>query len=386
MVFTDAKGKNETTLIALLTDALGHDYKDGKCTRCGLTEQTNYTNTSSVAPAVNWSDFLGKIAALPDGGSLTIDMKGTTTLPKDILGAIKGKDVNIILDMGSGIKWSINGKSVTKISGNVNMGVGIGKGSISADVLNKLSGERYNVTMRLMHNGEFGFTAVLSVALRKQDAGLFANLFYSNKTTKLLEYVASALIGEDGTTGFEFTHASDYAIVVDDHPLDEGRVTANVDGSSVKLTWDAVPDAASYTVYNAKNGKWVKLTTTAKNELTVYKLKNNKTYRFRVKAKVNGKLTEAYNVTVNLCYKPVLKATAKDGAVTLKWSEVNNAAKYRVMKYTGGEWKKVKTTTDTSLYIDSTKSGKKYKYAVQAYVGGKWTEIGTTSTATVKVK
>ena len=103
----------------------------------------------------------------------------------------------------------------------------------------------------------------------------------------------------------------------------------------------------------------------------------------------NGKLTpvsESYKLTVKVCYKPVLKATTKNGTITLKWSAVNNATEYRVVKYTNDEWKLVKETSKLSQTIRGLNSGKTYKYAVQAKVNGKWTSIGTTSTATVKVK
>ena len=63
--------------------------------------------------------------------------------------------------MGNGIKWTINGKSVTSVSGSINMGVGLGKGDIPVDVINNLTGERYSINLRLYHNGDFGFTAVL---------------------------------------------------------------------------------------------------------------------------------------------------------------------------------------------------------------------------------
>lgn len=115
-------------------------------------------------------------------------------------------------------------------------------------------------------------------------------------------------------------------------------------------------------------------------------LKNNKTYRFLVKAKVNGNLTEAYDVTVNVCYEPVLKATVKDGTITLNWTEVNNAVKYRIAKKVSGSWKILAGTSGTSLRITGTRSGKKYTYAVQAYVDGKWTAVGSASKVTVALK
>ena len=79
------------------------------------------------------------------------------------------------------------------------------------------------------------------------------------------------------------------------------ETTKVIDKSSTKLKWDPVSGATSYTVYIAKNGKWVKLTSTKKTSINVSNLKNNKTYKFLVRAKVNGKLTpvkKSYKLTV----------------------------------------------------------------------------------------
>ncbi len=408
--------ENESTLDI---PALGHDYKDGKCTRCGAKDP-NYkepepeptptptptpdptpspTPSTPSAPVKKAEPKIGdkegipavveEIGKIPEGGTLPIDMNGTTELPKEIISAIAGKDVNIELDMGGGIKWTINGKSVTDATKNIDLGVTVGKSGIPSDVLNKVTGEKYNVVLSLKHNGPFGFTATLTVELRKQDAGLFANLYYYNPKTKALELIASGKIKDDGTVDLEFGHASDYTIIVDDHPLDNPQLTATADGSSVKLAWDPVSGATSYNVYYVKDSKWKLLKTTGRTELTVSKLANNKTYRFMVRATVGGKLVakdDALTADAKVSYKPVLKASVKDSKITLKWNAVNGAEKYAVYKYVNGKWTLVKETTKLSQTISGVKSGKTYRYAVSAYVNGKWTSVGTASKATVKVK
>lgn len=83
---------------------------------------------------------------------------------------------------------------------------------------------------------------------------------------------------------------------------------------------------------------------------------------------------------------PTPTATVKTGKITIKWNAVSGAEKYRLMLYTDGKYKSLKTTTKTSLTISGVKSGTKYKYAVRAYVNGKWTAIEKASTITVKAK
>ena len=409
-LFTDAEGTQETTLTALSTPALGHDYKNGKCTRCGAahpnynsggntpsypssTPSTPSTPEKKPEPKVGDKEgvpaIIEEIGKIPEGGTLPINMNGTTELPKEIIEVLKGMDVDLVLDMGGGVTWTINGKDIASVNGSIDLGVKLGTSGIPAEVRNNVTDEKYSTTLHLNHSGVFGFKAVMTVPLRKQDAGLIANLFYYDPNQKALEFVSSAVIDANGNADLDFNHASDYAIVIDDHSLDNPQFTAAVDGSSVKLTWDAVSGAANYNVYVAKNGKWSKLATTKKTTIDVLKLKNNKTYKFLVRAKVNGKLIpvgESYKLTVKVCYKPVLKATTKNGTITLKWSAVNNATKYRVVKSVNGEWKLVKETAKLTQTIRRVNSGNTYKYAVQAKVNGKWTTIGTTSTATVKVK
>ncbi len=53
--------------------------------------------------------------------------------------------------------------------------------------------------LSLSHEGEFGFTAVLTLKLDKENSGLFANLFYYNKTKGEMEFICLDRIAEDGT-------------------------------------------------------------------------------------------------------------------------------------------------------------------------------------------
>jgi len=166
-----------------------------------------------------------------------------------------------------------------------------------------------------------------------------------------------------------------------------GEVTlkADIDGSSIKLSWNKVSGASEYRLYQYKNNTWTKIKTTAKTSLNLVNLTNNRTYRFMVRAKVGSDLTAAAGscqVKVDLCYKPVLTATEKSGKCTLKWTKVNNADKYGIYLYSGGTWKQVGTTKKLTCNVN-VRSGKTYRLGIKAYVGGKWTEIGTASEVTV---
>ena len=351
-------------------------------------------NTNNDGPKIvgngisGWDNIAAEIKKTPEGGKVTIDMAGATTIPSSVLNAVKGKNVDIILDMDDGIKWTINGKSVTYILWNIDMGVTVGKSGIPVKVINNITGEKYNVVISLAHNGPFGFKATLTINMRRQDAGLIANLFYYNRTTKKLEYVCGGKIMDDGSVSLQFSHASDYTIIVDDHILGK-ELTAKVGRTgNVKLSWTAQDSAESYEVYQVIDGKWVKLGTTTKTTYTVKGIKNNKTCKFMVRYNVGGNLSaksDSLKLKLKVYYKPALKATKSDGKLTLTWKEVPGATKYRIYAVKNDKLVKLKNTK-LLTYSMSSKAGKTYRFAVKAYVNGKWTRIETSDIIKVKVK
>ncbi len=168
-----------------------------------------------------WDAISDAIADADDGDTVIIDMNGTTVLPEGILNDIAGRDIDIVLDIGGGFTWTINGTTVTNPT-TIDMGVNTDS-SIPVKVINALTGECSYITISLAHNGEFGFTAVLTVELGEKNKGLFANLYYYNDSTEKTEFVLSDIIDADGKADLTFTHASEYVIVIDDH--DHGKAS-----------------------------------------------------------------------------------------------------------------------------------------------------------------
>ena len=85
-------------------------------------------------------------------------------------------------------------------------------------------------------------------------------------------------------------------------------------------------------------------------------------------------------------YKPIVSLTANEGSITIRWSNVENAEKYKVFKYVNGKLKLVTETAKRAIRITGTKAGKEYSYAVKAYVDGKWTTVYTSDIVTVTAK
>ncbi len=261
-------------------------------TPANSTDQQRPTNEPKIKgenDKSGWNAIVQEVKAADDGDIITVDMNGTTELPKKILETIKGKDVDIVLDMGNGFAWTINGNDVKKTQ-SVDMSVSKGT-KIPVRVLNKVTGENSYITISLKNSGNFGFKAVLTVEMSKKNKGLYANLYYYNSKTKKTEFIGSDKIGSDGKADFGFTRASDYVIVLDKANHGKPIVTATATKNSIKLKWNAVSGATKYRVYKIVNGKARLVIETTKHGLNINKAKSDTEYQYIVRAYVDGSWT-----------------------------------------------------------------------------------------------
>ena len=169
-----------------------------------------------------WDVIKDEVDKTKAGDTVTVEMNGSAVVPGNVLDEIKGKDADIVFDMGGGITWSVNGQSITSDKiGDIDFSVTIGTTTIPTDVINNVTGERQSKQISLAYDGEFGFTAVLSINMEASNAGMYANLYYYNEKTGELEFICADKIAEDGTAELTFTHASDYVIAIDTEPMDK---------------------------------------------------------------------------------------------------------------------------------------------------------------------
>lgn len=139
-----------------------------------------------------WDVIKPQLEEAKSGDTVTVVMNGTTVVPKDVIDSIKGKDTTLVLDMGNGLSWKIYGKDITDAAGDIDFDVTVGADagkSIPVDVINNVTGERYSMNLTFAYDGEFGFTATLTVNMESKNAGLYANLFYYNEQTGELEFI-----------------------------------------------------------------------------------------------------------------------------------------------------------------------------------------------------
>ena len=236
---TKAATTTEEGIMTYTCSKCGHSYTQpiAKIKSDDSSKDNGKDNGTSIKPYIKdnsgnegWDVIKPQLDEAKSGETVTVAMNGTTVVPKDIFDSIKGEDVTLVLDMGNGLSWKINGQDITEPSGDIDFGVTAGADagkSIPVDVINNVTGERFSLNLTLAYDGEFGFTATLTVNMESKNAGLYANLFYYNEQTGELEFISAGQIDSDGNVELVFTHASDYTIVVDTRIMSDNGQAGN---------------------------------------------------------------------------------------------------------------------------------------------------------------
>lgn len=162
---------------------------------------------------------IDKIEDAVDGVTVKITLStGQTRLDKEVFEALAGRDVTLEISVPGGVSWTVNGQDIPKTANltDLNLGVDLGTSGISVDVINAVTGEYGSVQITLAHDGEFGFALTLTAPLGRGNAGLWANLYHYDEARERLTFETSASIAADGSAALRMTHASQYAIVIDD--------------------------------------------------------------------------------------------------------------------------------------------------------------------------
>ena len=236
---TKAATTTEEGIMTYTCSKCGHSYTQpiAKLKIDDGNEDNGNNNSTSIKPYIKddsgkegWDVIKPQLENAKSGETVTVVMNGTSVVPKTVIDSIKGKDTTLVLDMGNGLSWKINGKEISDAAGDIDFGVTIGADagkSIPVDVINKVSGEKYSMNLSLAYDGEFGFTATLTVNMEPKNSGMYANLFYYNEQTGKLEFVSAGQIDSDGNVELAFTHASDYTIVVAANIMSDSSQAAN---------------------------------------------------------------------------------------------------------------------------------------------------------------
>lgn len=185
-------------------------------------------------------EAVAAITTAKAGDTYTVDMSDATVAPKDVLEAAKGKDVDIVLNM-NGYKWTINGNNIQADNlKDINLAVDTDSDAIPDDVISELAGNNPVKQISLAYSGDFGFKASLTYNIGSEYAGKYGNLYYYDSTGRMIFQNAGA-IDADGNISLNFSHASEYAVVIADYAV----TTENADNTATGgiATGDSTPIA-----------------------------------------------------------------------------------------------------------------------------------------------
>lgn len=165
-----------------------------------------------------------------NGETIRIDMRKATIVPKEVLEAIRGKEVNIVLDMGA-YSWSIGGNDVVATNlKDIDLEVIVDTHDIPPSIVDSLAEGKPATQITLIHDGEFGFRADLTVNLGSQHSGDTGNLYYYDSAGKLI-FRDAGVIGADGSISLSFSHASEYVVIIDKKISEEGNQNSSDNGT-----------------------------------------------------------------------------------------------------------------------------------------------------------
>ena len=172
----------------------------------------------STSESGGWEEIGTEIEEAQPGDTIVVDMNGTTEVPAEIFEEVAGKDVTVEFELEDGISWAVNGQDIPTATdfSDLDLGVDMGTSGISVDVINSVTGELGSVQITLAHDGEFGFALTLTAPLGRENAGYWANLYHYDEAGETLNFETSAQIDDEGDVALRMTHASQYAIVIDD--------------------------------------------------------------------------------------------------------------------------------------------------------------------------
>ena len=166
-----------------------------------------------------WSAIEDEVALAGEGTEIVVDMNGTTEMPASVLENAAGKNVNLTFEMGDDVSWMVNGADIPEDANlsDLDLAVTMDSDDIPVNVIDTVTNENANtVQMALAHEGEFGFTMTLSVPLGAENFGRWANLYHYNEALERMDFEVAVRIDSEGIAKLPMSHASQYAIVIDD--------------------------------------------------------------------------------------------------------------------------------------------------------------------------
>ena len=207
-----------------------HTFDNFICTVCGYS-------VPSIGKTSGWESIKETISATSEE-KVTVEMNGVEEVPAGVFETIAGTDTTVEFKINDEISWTIKGDEVTEAVDfseiNLNVELSTDMSGIPEAEVKKVEAEEKH-KLELAHNGEFGFTMYLNIEFGAEKAGKWANLYYFNTDTQLLEFQESVIIDKNGVAEFSFSHASSYVATISEE-------TATLKETATNTTYSIVDE------------------------------------------------------------------------------------------------------------------------------------------------
>ena len=210
---------------------------------------------------------------------------------------------------------------------------------------------------RLYYKGSKGWTAMAdTTSTSYTDADVVSGKTYTY-TIRCMNSSGSH-VSYYYTDGFKITYVATPTVSV-----------SNV-ADGVKVSWNKPDGAEKFRVYRKINGSWTKIAETTDTSYTDKSVTSNNTYTYTVRClnKDATAFTSYFNTagkSVLYVAAPKLTLSSASNGVSVKWSAVSGAAKYRVYRKINGSWTKLTDTASTSYTDTNVTKGETYVYTIR---------------------
>lgn len=171
-----------------------------------------------VIPDGDWEEAEEELSQADSGDTVIVETDEDDALPDEVLKSAAGKNVTLKIKVGDSIFWEIDCRVIPKDASlqDISLKVSMNTQGIPSKVLCGLPGSHTFLQMTLGHDGLFGFPVNLHTNVGRENSGKWANLYYYNEGTGKMEFETAARVIASGDAAFTMTHASQYAIVLDE--------------------------------------------------------------------------------------------------------------------------------------------------------------------------
>lgn len=139
-------------------------------------------------------DEIESISNSGENGEVTVNMETANVIPKEILEAAQGKDVDLVFDMGD-CKWTVNGKDLTDENmADINIGVERSEEAEKDEVVEDIIGGRNSEKLVFNADGNLGLNLMLN--LTRSDNVNSKKAVLIQKNSDAFELADSALLND----------------------------------------------------------------------------------------------------------------------------------------------------------------------------------------------